>query len=228
MSPNGGPPPSESSTPSLEEEKTGRGMEAGLGLWSGVRARGYVRWIILALLEERPRCGYEIRRAFAEACEGWRPSPGGLYPILHDLRRRGFIAARPVNREGRHLIVYELRPEGRALLQAAATQHWRFVSAMRRILGKHGTLSLFRGPSLDVDHLLTVMHERVGRLLEEIDLVPEAAAGNPETEKRVLRSRLKHLRNHIRMVKGAITRLQARLTQLEQNPKRKAAKRTGR
>ena len=196
--------------------KAGRRDRAGW-LWSEVRARGYVRWIVLALLDERPRCGYEIRRAIADACEGWSPSPGGLYPILHDLRRRGFIAASPVIRDGRHLIVYELRPEGRALLQDAVAQHWRFVSAMRRILGKHGGPCIFRGPSLDVDHLLVVMQERVGRLLEEVDLLPESVARDPESEARVLRRRVRRLQSHVRSVREAIERLRARIRQLERD-----------
>ncbi|MFW9832157.1 MAG: PadR family transcriptional regulator, partial [Candidatus Thorarchaeota archaeon] len=47
--------------------------------------KGYMRGIILAMLADQPRYGYEILHEMAEASDGWRPSPGTVYPILHDL-----------------------------------------------------------------------------------------------------------------------------------------------
>jgi DNA-binding PadR family transcriptional regulator len=64
----------------------GRGMRAGKML-----ASGDLQLIILALLSEKPRHGYEIIKAIEEHCSGiYTPSPGVVYPALTYLEETGF------------------------------------------------------------------------------------------------------------------------------------------
>jgi DNA-binding PadR family transcriptional regulator len=64
----------------------GRGMRSGRMLGSGD-----LQLIILALLSEKPRHGYEIIKAIEEHSSGiYTPSPGVVYPALTYLEETGF------------------------------------------------------------------------------------------------------------------------------------------
>jgi DNA-binding PadR family transcriptional regulator len=74
---------------------------------------GEVKYVILRLLEEKPRHGYEIMKALEERLEGWyTPSPGTVYPTLQLLEDQGYVRA--VETEGKR--VYHITPEGTAFL----------------------------------------------------------------------------------------------------------------
>ena len=77
---------------------------------------GDLRFIVLALLAEQPRHGYELIKELEDRTGGaYRPSPGVIYPTLALLEDEGFI--RPVTGEaGRKL--YEATDEGREALKA--------------------------------------------------------------------------------------------------------------
>ena len=60
---------------------------------------GDLRFVILALLKDKPSHGYELIRALEESTGGsYRPSPGVIYPTLSLLEDEGF--ARPTGAEG--------------------------------------------------------------------------------------------------------------------------------
>ena len=60
---------------------------------------GDLRFVILALLKDKPSHGYELIRALEERTGGsYRPSPGVIYPTLSLLEDEGF--ARPTGAEG--------------------------------------------------------------------------------------------------------------------------------
>ena len=67
---------------------------------------------ILGLLRERPRHGYELKRALGEL-GFWQVSFGSLYPALRRLEKRGHIAGA---RETGRRRSYGITPEGRTAL----------------------------------------------------------------------------------------------------------------
>jgi DNA-binding PadR family transcriptional regulator len=70
------------------DEWMGAGMRA-----ARVLASGDLRLIILSLLNERPRHGYEIIKAIEEHASGmYTPSPGMVYPALTYLEEMGHAA----------------------------------------------------------------------------------------------------------------------------------------
>jgi DNA-binding PadR family transcriptional regulator len=75
---------------------------------------GDLRFVVLAMIAEQPRHGYELIKELEDRTGGaYRPSPGVIYPTLSLLEDEGFI--RPVTGEaGRKL--YEATDEGRAAL----------------------------------------------------------------------------------------------------------------
>jgi len=74
---------------------------------------GEMKFVILRLLKERPRHGYEIIKALEEKMWGcYTPSPGTIYPTLQLLEDQGYVRA--VETEGKR--VYHITPEGERFL----------------------------------------------------------------------------------------------------------------
>jgi len=76
--------------------------------------QGDLRYVILRLLDEKPRHGYEIIKALEERFGGaYSPSPGVVYPTLQLLEDQGFARVRP-EQDGKK--IYEITDAGRAHL----------------------------------------------------------------------------------------------------------------
>jgi DNA-binding PadR family transcriptional regulator len=75
---------------------------------------GEMKYVILRLVKEKPRHGYEIIKALEERMAGcYTPSAGSVYPTLQLLEDQGFV--RVVETEGKK--VYHITPEGEAFLE---------------------------------------------------------------------------------------------------------------
>ena len=74
---------------------------------------GDVKFVILRLLRENPRHGYEVIKALEERLGGcYTPSPGTVYPPLQMLEDQGYVRA--VEEDGKK--VYHITPEGEKFL----------------------------------------------------------------------------------------------------------------
>src|SRR6266446_8153433 len=93
----------------------GRGRSRG-GPFGGARMfdQGHLKFVILNLLAEKPRHGYEIIKEIEDRFGGmYSPSPGTVYPTLTMLEDLGDARARP-EESGKK--IYEITDEGRAHL----------------------------------------------------------------------------------------------------------------
>ena len=94
----------------------GHGRRGGPGRESRLFEHGDLRLVIVALLAEKPRYGYDIIKALEERVGGgYSPSPGVVYPTLTMLEELGH-AVISEERAGRKL--YTLSPEGLAFHEA--------------------------------------------------------------------------------------------------------------
>ena len=108
----------------------GRGFDPGVMGWfwggGGPRGRrggfrggrmfeqGDLKNVILKLLEEKPRHGYEIIKELEDRFRGvYAPSPGTVYPTLTMLEDLGYAKA-TLEEGGKR--IYEITPEGRTYL----------------------------------------------------------------------------------------------------------------
>jgi DNA-binding PadR family transcriptional regulator len=105
----------------------GPGFPFGKGGWGewgprGGRGRGRrqmfesgeIKFVILRLLKEKPRHGYEVIKALEEKMGGcYTPSAGTVYPTLQLLEDQGYVRA--IDAEGKK--VYEVTPEGAKYLE---------------------------------------------------------------------------------------------------------------
>jgi DNA-binding PadR family transcriptional regulator len=75
--------------------------------------KGDLKYVVLDLIAEKPRHGYEVIRALEERFGGlYTPSPGAVYPTLQLLEDLGYATAR--TQDGKR--VYAITPEGRKFL----------------------------------------------------------------------------------------------------------------
>jgi len=99
--------------------------------------KGSAELLILSLVEERPRHGYDIGSLIEQRSGGaLRFNVASLYPLLYRLEKRGWIRGRWVEQAGqRRRRYYRLTPAGKKVL-AAQRATWReFVEAINRITG---------------------------------------------------------------------------------------------
>jgi DNA-binding PadR family transcriptional regulator len=76
---------------------------------------GDLRFVVLALIAEQPRHGYELIKDLEERTGGaYRPSPGVIYPLLSLLEDEGFI--RPAEADGGRKL-FTITDEGKAALE---------------------------------------------------------------------------------------------------------------
>src|SRR5215207_2422354 len=97
--------------------------------------KGSAELLILSLVEDQPRHGYDIGSLIEQRSKGHlRFNVASLYPLLYRLERRGWIQGRWVEKAGqRRRRYYRLTAEGKKVL-AAQRNTWReFVEAIGRI-----------------------------------------------------------------------------------------------
>jgi PadR family transcriptional regulator, regulatory protein PadR len=99
--------------------------------------KGTAELLILSLVEDQPRHGYDIGTLIETRSGGTlRFNVASLYPLLYRLEKRGWIQGRWVEKAGqRRRRYYRLTAEGKKVL-AAQRNSWReFVEAIGRITG---------------------------------------------------------------------------------------------
>jgi transcriptional regulator len=99
--------------------------------------KGSAELLILSLLEDQPRHGYDIGKLIEIRSGGSiRFHIASLYPLLYRLENRGLIHGRWVEKPNqRRRRYYRLTPQGQKTL-AQQRQSWReFVSTVARITG---------------------------------------------------------------------------------------------
>jgi DNA-binding PadR family transcriptional regulator len=104
--------------------------------------KGYIRMGVLILLNKKPSHGYEIMKEINSRTKGfWQPTAGGVYPILRDLEKSGYIKGQWETQKNRRLKVYKITPSGEQILRKA-------ILKQTEIFNNIG--SLFREFSRDV------------------------------------------------------------------------------
>jgi PadR family transcriptional regulator, regulatory protein PadR len=99
--------------------------------------RGSAEVLVLALVEDRPRHGYEIGKLIEERSGGvLKFHIASLYPMLYRLEKRGLIEGRWVEKAGqRRKRFYRITPQGRQVLERQRNRWQEFMSALSRVAG---------------------------------------------------------------------------------------------
>ena len=166
------------------------------GGWDGLRSggrrgggrmfgHGDLKLLLLALIEQQPRHGYELIRTIEEMFHGqYSPSPGAIYPVLAMLEDMGYaqVESAAGNRK-----LYAITAEGRAFLEenrAAVDAVTARTEHSARVAAKMAAPMAVRKAMHALKHALLMRTswdkaeaERVAAILQRA--ASEVAAGKP-------------------------------------------------
>ena len=130
---------------------------------------GDLRFVVLALIADQPRHGYELIKELEDRTGGaYRPSPGVIYPLLALLEDEGFIAPSD-SPTGRKL--FEITEAGKAALE----QNRAGVDAVFGRMAEASQGSRMAGPRVGraMANLGMALHQRMRRDLtqEQVDRI---------------------------------------------------------
>jgi DNA-binding PadR family transcriptional regulator len=144
----------------------GRGFGRHHGRREGrVFDQGDLRFVILKLISEAPRHGYEIIKAIEDAVGGaYSPSPGVIYPTLTLLEELGYVTVE--NAEGGKKL-YRIAAAGEAALAEKASV---VEGIFRRMADIH---ERFDGPSPRIARAMQNLGSAIGTRMRAGRLTPE-------------------------------------------------------
>ncbi|HEX6218360.1 MAG TPA: PadR family transcriptional regulator, partial [Sphingomicrobium sp.] len=145
---------------------------------------GELRLVLLKLIADEPRHGYDCIRAIEELTGGeYAPSPGVVYPTLTLLQDMGFIEEAPGERARKP---FQATSEGRDHLDEKAQEVEELFERLEE-LAPSRTHSA--GPAIGraIKNLMTALSHRVSRDGFDEDLLHEIAAILDEAAQRIER-----------------------------------------
>ncbi len=102
--------------------------------WIKEATKGYIRVAILILLSKRSAHGYEIMKEIRERTSGlWVPTPGGVYPVLRNLEKSGYIKGNWTTQKNRKIKVYEITEAGRVVFKRALERQSELAGGMNSL-----------------------------------------------------------------------------------------------
>jgi PadR family transcriptional regulator, regulatory protein PadR len=99
--------------------------------------KGSAELLILSLLEDQSRHGYDLSKLIEARSEGvLKFRVASLYPLLYRLEKRGWIQGRWIEKSGqRRRRYYKLTPAGAQILKSQRSTWRAFADAISRIAG---------------------------------------------------------------------------------------------
>lgn len=125
--------------------KFGRGCGGGFEGESMRMRRGDIKYLLLDILKDKPRHGYEIINDLEARRGGYRPSPGSVYPTLQMLEEGGYLTSEQI--EGKK--VYTITDEGRTLLEERGSAPFEANPKMAQAFEMRKTLMKFGSAVMD-------------------------------------------------------------------------------
>jgi len=173
--------------------------------WLKEAQKGYIRMGVLILLNKKPAHGYEIMKEIDRRTKGfWQPSPGGVYPILRDLEKSGYIKGHWEKQRNRRLKVYKITKSGELILRRAIVKQTEIFSNIGSLFWEFAREVLHVEASNDalpeIPSLFAPFLEDSPDSGENLKLLEHERQRTFETIKS-MRDRLKQIDNRIREIK---------------------------
>jgi DNA-binding PadR family transcriptional regulator len=174
--------------PANTEEKT-------TANWMKEAQKGYIRVAVLILLNNKPSHGYELMKEIKDRTKGfYTPTPGGVYPILRDLERTGYIKGEWHRQKNRNIKTYRITEKGKIILRKAIVRQSEIASNIN---------ALFQEFTRDVLNIksasLPVMPNPFSVFLEE-ETRKTTDLEELERQRRQLKQRMRLIREKIRTI----------------------------
>jgi DNA-binding PadR family transcriptional regulator len=163
--------------------------------WLKEAQKGYIRVGVLILLNRKPAHGYEIMKEIKDKTKGfWKPTAGGVYPILRDLEESGYIEGEWSIQKNRKIKVYKITKTGRIILKRAIVKQSEIANSMN---------ALFQEFAKDVLNMetktlpLPVMPNLFSPFLEEKNQEQKDSMKNLEKKRTYLKSTIRMLQKEL-------------------------------
>jgi DNA-binding PadR family transcriptional regulator len=173
--------------------------------WMKEAQKGYIRIGVLILLNKKPSHGYEIMSEIKNRTGGfWKPTAGGVYPILRSLEKTGYIKGEWHKQNKRNVKTYKITEKGKIILKNAVIKQNEIANNIN---------TLFQEFARDVLNMesargaMPVMPNFFAAFLEE------------ETKKTTdiieLESQRRQLKQHVRMMQEKLKSIENELAEKE-------------
>jgi DNA-binding PadR family transcriptional regulator len=172
--------------------------------WLKEMRRGYLRIVVLTLLSRKPHHGYEIMKEIKERTGGfWRPTAGGIYPILQSLEESGYIEGEWDARQRRKRKTYHITETGRPVLQQALARQNQIADSMSDLFRE------FMKDVLDVKSAARPpMPNLFSAFLEEKKERPDDAVAVLEGKRGQIEEVIENLQNDLHLINRRLARME--------------------
>ena len=174
--------------------------------WLKETQKGYIRIATLILLSKKPHHGYEIMKEIKDRTRGfWRPTAGGMYPILKDLQMSGYIQGEWDAQTKRKKRVYRATRSGKIVLRRALAKENQLAESMKDLFEEYmkGVLEVSTqsnsAPSIP---------RPLAELLKETNEKKEDTIKRLKEQQRHIQRSISHLQRVLRTSKTRLRELQ--------------------
>jgi DNA-binding PadR family transcriptional regulator len=181
--------------------------EITAGHWLKETQKGYIRIAVLILLSKKPYHGYEIMREIKERTMGfWRPTAGGIYPILRNLEDSRYIEGKWDLQKKRKRKIFRITQAGMQVLERSLAKESEIANSMS------GLFKEFMKDVLDVEKPFSMP-----RIPNLFSVFLEERKEKPEDTMNVLESKRKQIEKMIKELQKELATINKRIVQLERS-----------
>jgi DNA-binding PadR family transcriptional regulator len=181
--------------------------EITAGHWLKETQKGYIRIAVLILLSKKPHHGYEIMREIKERTMGfWRPTAGGIYPILRNLEDSKYIEGKWDLQKKRKRKIFRISEAGKQVLKRSLAKESQIANSMS------GLFTEFMKDVLDLEKPVSMP-----RIPNLFSVFLEERKEKPEDTMNVLDSKRKQIERMIKELQKELAAIHKRIAQLERS-----------
>jgi PadR family transcriptional regulator PadR len=170
--------------------------------WMKEAKKGYIRVAVLILINNKPSHGYEIMKEIKERTRGfYNPTPGGVYPILRDLEKKGYIKGKWTKQNNRNIKTYRITEKGKIILKNAVVKQSKIANNMS---------ALFQEFARDVLNIETTTVP-IPVMPNPFEIFLEKGTKTASIED--LEHRRRQLKEHIRMIQEKVKSIEKELNE---------------
>jgi DNA-binding PadR family transcriptional regulator len=170
--------------------------------WMKEAQKGYIRMGVLILLNKKPSHGYEIMKEINSRTKGfWQPTAGGVYPILRDLEKSGYIKGHWETQKNRRLKVYKITQSGELILRHAIVKQTEIFNNIG-VLFREFSRDVLK---VEVDSSMPTIPSPFSAFLEEDNA--EQSLKQLEHQRKLMRETVKGMQERLKLLDKRIREL---------------------
>jgi len=179
--------------------------------WLKESQKGYMRIALLILLSKKPCHGYEMMKEVEDRTEGfWKPTAGGVYPILQSLEKAGYIKGEwgPQKRKRK---IYHINESGKLILDRALLKHSQIAESMNTLFEK------YTRAVLDLDPKAVAMPRMPNPFSVFLEEEPKNRLEALELKRNRIQHMIKMLQNELQIVDNRLATLNKQKQKLDKD-----------